>query len=270
MNRFKIIITFFSILFSCCVAGQDVIRFKEASEGVKITEITVTNTRYGDGIRRGTTALSITINREDADILSVATDRCELKSLIDNNGARLDEESKQDAMGTAIAWYALGVSRDGKSAGVKAQVTSLPSVGASSLKASGKIMLITGKTRATVKDAGLDISEGTKIKAGDTVVSIENVEKPEDNKTTSITLQYDDIPNRIIDIEFFDGKGAKIEKISEDYSVIAIKPDGKGSTKIIYNLNGDISKADVRVTFWEETAETSVTLDCMAGLGLTK
>ena len=270
MNSSKFFITLLSILFSSFTAGQDIIRFKEAPEGVKITEIAVTNNRYGDGIRRGTTSLSITINRADADILSVATERCELKSIIDNNGARLDEESKQDAMGTAIAWYALGVSRDGRSAGVKAQVTSLPSVGATSLKATGKIMLITGKSRATVKDAGLDISEGTKIKAGDIIISIENVEKSEDNKTTAITLQYDDIPNRIIDVEFFDEKGTKIEKISAEYSVIAIKPDGKGSAKILYNLNGNVSKADVRITFWEETAETPVSFDCKTGLGLTK
>ena len=270
MKRLAVI----SLLLTAVVYGnatcQDVIKFKEDSAGTKITEISVSNMRYGDGIRRGTTSLTITAQRENGDILSISTERCELRSLSDDKGRRLDEEAKQDAFGTAIAWFAQGISQDGKSAAAKVQIFSLPSIDAADLGATGKLLLIIGKTKAVSKETGVKITEDTKIKAGDTTLAIETIEKPEDKSTTSLTLQYEDVPRRIIDIEFYDENGTKITKLSSESSIVAIQPDGKGSAKMTYKLQGDISEADIKITFWQETEDIPLLFDSSAGLGMAK
>ena len=270
MKRIAVLIALFAGVVSAKAISQTVIKFKTDSAGAKLTEINVSNMRYGDGLRRGTTSISITVQRENGDILSVSTERCELKSLSDDKGVRIDEEAKQGAMGTAIAWFALGVNGDGKSAAAKVQVYALPAVDATNLNAAGKVMLIVGKSKAASNETGVEITEGVKVKAGNTSLLIEKVEKSEDKTITSITFQYEDVPRRIIDIEFLDEKGARIEKTSSESSIIAIQPDGKGSAKLTYKLAGDIAKADMKIVYWEQTEDIPMSFDSTAGLGLTK
>jgi hypothetical protein len=269
--RKALFIVFISMLIVAAKAEcQQLIKIKSSAENGKVTGICISNNRYGDGIRRGMTAVDITIQNEDGNILTIAADRCDLKSMKDDKGGKLDEEAKQDAFGTAIAWYVLGISANGKSAAARAQVFALPTIGATKLSAAGKLAYTVGRKKALSKAEKFEFINGGKVKVGDTTLVLQSIEKSEDKKTTSITFQYEDLPRRIIDIEFLDDKGDIIEKTAYELSIIAVQPDGKGSAKITCKLNGDISKADLRITYWQETEDITTSFDSTVGLGLTK
>jgi len=241
----------------------------EDEKQAEITGLSVSKYHYTGDERYGNTSVSLTVRRNSSDIITLKADNSELKSLTDDKGLNLVTETIEKGRGTAVMRHMLGMSKDGKSAGFKFTVTSIPSVGAESLEARGEIALVAGTEKTTAKSDVFAFEAAQKVRAGDIVLELEKAEKSEDGKSTLVTFSFSGLPRQIIEVDFFSSRGKMIGKTRSEHSIIGVQPDGNATCRLSYELKGDVTEAAAKITYWKTWHDVTVRFNTSTNLGLS-
>lgn len=264
------------VLSAACVAAALVpVRAAGAQEEkgitVKVAGLRVVAPGYGEDMgqlrafnRPKGVTLALLLLKADGGIVAFEADSSKLDKFGDDKGTDLLAGTEGPGGGFG-SWP--DVSDDGKACLFEISSETLPDGEATTVSASGTVVLKCGSKKQTFKHDNAPLKKGTKVQAGKIPFEITEVGEPDwGDAEMQITLKATQDLSDVAEIKFLDAAGNEIETSGAGGSSMSW-----GANIVVeknFNFPKKLDSVTVAVTYWLDLREVKVPFSLKASAGL--
>lgn len=215
--------------------------------------------------------MALLVRAPQGGLIAVDRDASKVTSVVDDKGKDLSKAEQKDDFGRdEVSWdMSPEISPDGKICALDVNIPGLPGKGATTLTAAGTLVLVTGTQKKDFASEVVTMAPDTKVNAGRIPLTITKIGKPEwgdDEYKFAITLQAKQKLDDIVDIQFFDATGQKLETKQGTSGSMRFGSDVTVDRE--YLFKNKVAAAKVVVTYWMDKKAIPVPFKLTVGVGL--
>jgi hypothetical protein len=216
------------------------------------------------------TTLALLISLPQGGLISIDRDASKVASVTDDKGKDLTKAEQKDNFGRDEVSFEMSpeISPDGKLCSTELEIPGTPGKGASSITVAGTLVLQVGTQKKDFSSAVVTLQPDAKINAGAIPLTVTKIGKPgwgDDDYKYAITLSAKQALDDIVDIQFFDAGGKKIE--SKRGPTQSMKMMNAVTVDWEFQFKNKVDAAKVVVTYWMDRKAVSVPIKLSTGIG---
>jgi hypothetical protein len=240
------------------------LRIGKPAPGYDDTELTFDRMPSG-------TSVGLLIKVPQGGLVVFDSDSSKLKSFIDDKGKDLTKSDiKKTEIGLDLPPFEAmpHISKDGKLCRATLTVPSTPTKDATKLTISGEAVMKIATQKKDYSADKVELKKDSKINAGPIPLTITRAGKPEwsgDGNEFAVVLEAKQNLDSILDIQFFDAAGKKID--ANRFSTSSSGFTNNVSVTWEYQIKSKVDSAKIVITYWTDMKTVVVPFNMTFGVG---
>ena len=217
------------------------------------------------------TAVGLLFTVPKGGLLKIDSDASKVTEFVDNKGTDLTKAfPPRKSFGRDKTAFSMmpKISKDTKQGSTEVVAPGLPAKGSTTLKLVGEAALQVATRKKDFVAAAVALNSGSSVNAGPIPLTIKSAGKQESGDSVfSVTLQAKQSLDSIVDIQFFDAQGKKIE--SRRSQTLRTGLTNNVTVSWTYDLERKVDSAKIVITHWMDMRTVIVPFDMTIGIGLS-
>jgi len=243
---------------------------------VKVCGVQVTAPGYGKGFEglqplntmEPGTRVAVLVQPTAGSIVKFDTNASKITKMTDEKGTDLLKApaGRRSRFGMGPISFPR-VSKDAKACMATIVGPQRPAKGATTVLVQGTFVLSCADGKKTVRQNNVALTNGTKVTAGDVVMTLSDVGKPKwGDAALSVNFQGDEKMDSIASMTFLDAAGKPIEARRASRSHMTMM--GKAKVEHTYTFKKKVAVATIQIALWQNLRQVKAPIDLKVGVGL--